>query len=102
MNQTMSIAEFNAKYKRTGVTRSAIFSERKPLMEELYATGVPIWCDQTYYAYATNLDLVKKVDDHFECAGYTEFEFWRDCHYYNEYQDENGNKAWVMTGGRYD
>ena len=102
MSQTMSIAEFQYKYKRTGVTKSAIFSERKPLMEELYATGVPIYCDQTYYVRESNLEPVKKVDDHFECAGYKNFESWRDCHYYSEYQDKDGNKIWLMTGGRYD
>lgn len=97
----MSFDEFESKYKRAGVTKSAIFSERKPLMEELYASGAPIWCDQSYYARASKLDRVKKVEDHFECNVYKSFESWRDCHYYTEYQDKDGNKVWVMTGGRY-
>ena len=42
------MAEIAAKYKRTGVRRSAIFGSRKALMEELYATGIPIYCDQSY------------------------------------------------------
>ena len=45
---------------------------------------------------------VVKVGDHFECELYTKFEDWRDCHYYSEYADADGNKVWLMTGGRYD
>lgn len=102
MEKTIAIADFMAKFKRTGVRRSEIFGGRKALMEEIYATGAPIWCDQSYYVHETKLDLVEKEGDHFKCDGYSKFESWRDCHYYSEYEDAEGNKAWVMTGGRYD
>ena len=91
-----------AKFKRTGVRRDAIFGSRKALMEEIYATGVPIYCDQSYYVHETKVDLVVKVGDHFECAGYKTFENWRDCHYYSECEAPDGRKIWLMTGGRYD
>ena len=71
-------------------------------MREIYATGAPIWCNQSYYAHCDKLDLVKKEGDHFTCSMYTRFEEWRDCHYYAEYVDAEGNRAWLMTGGRYD
>lgn len=96
------MAEIAAKFKRTGVHREAIFQSRKALMEEIYATGVPIYCDQSYYFHETKVDLVEKVGDHFECDCYTTFEEWRDCHYYSLCEDTDGNKIWLMTGGRYD
>lgn len=102
MREQIPMAEFAAKFKRTGVFREAIFGSRKALMEELYATGIPIYCDQSYYVHEQKIDLVKKVGDHFECDGYKEFENWRDCHYYSECADSQGHKIWLMTGGRYD
>lgn len=101
-NSTISSVEFHQKFKRTGVYREAIFTGRKALMEELYATGVPIYCDQSYYVNCSKYDIVEKVGEHFICDLYTTFEDWRDCHYYREYEDADGNKAWLMTGGRYD
>lgn len=101
-NKTFSKAEFYHKFHRTGNHKHAIFSGRKALMEEIYATGNPIYCDQSYYHTETKLDLVEKVGDHFKCDDYTTFEEWRDCHYYVEYEDNAGNKMWLMTGGRYD
>ena len=100
--ETIPAAEFYAKFKRTGNHRDAIFGDRKALMDELYATGVPIYCDQSYYAHSQTLYPVVKVGDHYECEVYKKFEDWRDCHYYSEYVDPNGNKIWLMTGGRYD
>ena len=100
--KTISAIEFSRRFKRTGVRRNAIFQERKALMEEIYATGHPIYCDQSYYAHSSSYDLVEKVGDHFECSCYKTFEEWRDCHYYSECIDEEGNKVWLMTGGRYD
>lgn len=104
MERTKTISKdwFLSKFKRTGNKRDAIFGARKALMEEIYATGNPIYCDQSYYVHETKLDLVEKVDDHFECEMYKKFEDWRDCHYYSEYADDEGNIVWVMTGGRYD
>lgn len=98
----ISKAEFLAKYKRTGNHEDAIFSSRLALMEKIYATGNPIYVDQSYYAQCDKLDLVEKVGEHFHCDGYEKFESWRDCHYYTEYADAAGNRAWLMTGGRYD
>ena len=94
--------EFACKFKRTGVKRDAVFSGKKPLMEEIYATGVPIYCDMSYYVCENVFHLVEKVGDHFVCDKYKTFEEWRDCHYYSECVDADGNKAWLMTGGRYD
>ena len=94
--------EFYSKFKRTGNGDHAIFGSRKALMEKIYATGNPIYCDQSYYVHEQKVDLVKKVGDHFECDGYKKFEDWRDCHYYSEWKDEEGNIVWLMTGGRYD
>ena len=99
--KTISKIFFVGKFKRTGVCREAIFGDRKALMEELYATGIPIYCDQSYYVQEKKLDLVEKVGEHFECDGYKKFESWRDCHYYSLYSDAEGNKVWLMTGGRY-
>ena len=100
--QTIPMPEFVAKYHRTGNAREAIFGSRKALMDEIYATGNPIYCDQSYYVHETKIDLVKKVGDHYECDCYTRMEGWRDCHYYVEYADAEGNIIWLMTGGRYD
>lgn len=102
MEMKMSKSDFLTKFKRTGESRTAIFGGRAALMEEIYATGNPIWCDQSYYIHCQELDRVVKVDNHFECDSYTNFAQWRDCHYYSEFVDEAGNKAWLMTGGRYD
>lgn len=96
------IADFFKRFKRTGVGKHSMFSGNKGLMEEIYATGNPIYCNQTYYHQETYLDLVEKVGEHFHCDNYTTFENWRDCHYYSEYADAEGNKVWLMTGGRYD
>lgn len=100
--KTISATEFAQRFKRTGVRKSEIFSGRKALMEEIYATGAPIYCDQSYYAHCSEYYLVEKVEDHFECGIYKKFEDWRECHYYSEFIDADGNKAWLMTGGRYD
>lgn len=102
MEKTISKATFLANYKTTGVRRSGIFSGCKALMEEIYATGIPIYCDQSYYVDERELNLVTKNGEHFECGRYTQFESWRDCHYYALYRDAQGNEAWLMTGGRYD
>ena len=102
MEMTIKKDWFYENYKATGKKRTAIFSERKALMEELYATGVPIYCDKSYYHIATSFDLVTKEGGHFCCDVYKRFENWRDCHYYYEYEDINGNKVWLMEGGRYD
>lgn len=99
---TIPAFQFYGKYRRTGVGKDAIFGDRPALMEEIYETGDPIYCDQSYYAREDTLYLVTKVGAHFHCAGYTEFEYWRDCHYYVQYEDADGHKAWLMTGGRYD
>ena len=96
------MAEFVARFHRTGIHKHAIFQGRKALMEEIYATGIPIYCDQSYYVTEQKIDLVEKVGDHFKCDCYTTFEEWRDCHYYVQYEDKEGNKMWLMTGGRYD
>jgi len=102
-NERILFADFLARFnKRTGVRKDAIFGGRKALMEEIYATGDPIYCDQSYYAHFDHLYPVRKEGEHFVCDGYTAFEDWRDCHCYTEYEDADGNKAWLMTGGRYD
>lgn len=93
---------FFKKYAKTGNYREAIFQGRPALMQEIYDSGCPIYCDQSYYCQEDGLDLVEKAGDHFHCAGYKTFEEWRDCHYYHEYADDCGNRVWVMSGGRYD
>ena len=100
--KTISKAEFRSRFKATGVRRSAIFSDRKALMETIHATGAPIYCDQSYYAQCESLDLVEKQNGNFTCGIYDNFEEWRDCHYYSEFAEAQGQKAWLMTGGRYD
>lgn len=102
LTKQISNLEFHRNFKHAGEGRHAIFSGRKALMEELYATGIPIYCDQSYYVHEQKLDRVEKVGDHFECEVYKHFEEWRDCHYYALYADNEGNKVWLMTGGRYD
>lgn len=96
------MAEFFSKYKRTGIAREAIFGSRKALMEEIYATGVPIYCDQSYYVHEQQVELVEKAGEHFHCDCYDVFENWRDCHYYTQYADTAGNIVWLIRGGRYD
>ena len=102
--KSIPVAEFYATYNtRTGVHKDAIFGARKALMEEIYATGIPIYCDQSYYHHAQQVDLVEKKGEHFSCELYTtNFEEWRDCHYYSQLSDAAGNLVWLMTGGRYD
>lgn len=96
------MAELVARFKRTNIRKNAIFGARKALMEELYSTGFPIYCDQSYYVQEQKVDLVEKDGDHFRCDVYNHFEGWRDCHYYSLCEDSEGNKIWLMTGGRYD
>ena len=100
--KTIPATEFHSRFKATGVGKSAIFEERKALMEQIYATGYPIYCDQSYYAQYEEYHLVEKVGDTFVCERYKGFEDWRECHYYYAYADAEGNIAWKMTGGRYD
>ena len=102
METRISKSEFFTRFKPTGNKRSAIFSNKKDLMEEIYATGASIYCDQSYYAQSSHLDLVIKNGDHFECDVCKVFENWRDCHYYYEYKDANGIVVWVIEGGRFD
>ena len=71
-------------------------------MTEIYETGIPIFCDQSYYVHSKTLHRVEKNGEHFECIVYKHFETWRDYHDYNLYEDKAGNKVWLMTGGRYD
>ena len=97
----ISAAEFRAKCKATGLHKDAVFQGCVALMNEIYSTGYPIYCDQSYYVHEQNYDRVEKVGNHFECAGYKEFERWRDCHYYTLYKDDEGHAVWLMTGGRY-
>lgn len=98
----ISSLEFHRQFKHTGEGKHAIFTGRKALMDEIYATGIPIYCDQSYYVNEQKLDRVEKVGEHYHCGPYTTFEEWRDCHYYALYADAKGNKVWLMTGGRYD
>ena len=100
--KTIEMTLFRNKYRMTDERRDAIFSGRKELMEELYATGIPIYCDQSYYVHEKQVDLVEKNGDHFKCSYYNKFEDWRECHYYCLCVDADGNKVWLMTGGRYD
>ena len=100
--KTIPMAEFYSKFKRTGNAADAIFQGRKALMDKIFATGKPVYCDQTYYHHPTVLDRVDKVGDHYECDGYKTFENWRDCHYFVEWADAEGNIVWVLKGGRYD
>lgn len=103
MEQTITKEQFFSRYrKRTDIYRSAIFTGRKALMEEIYATGDPIYCDQSYYAQFDTLQPVTKEGEHFRCGVYSDFEHWRECHYYTAYEDELGNRAWIIEGGRYD
>ena len=60
METRISKSEFFTRFKPTGNKRSAIFSNKKDLMEEIYATGASIYCDQSYYAQSSHLDLVIK------------------------------------------
>ncbi len=98
---TIPMAEI-ARFKHTGIHKHAIFQDRKALMEEIYATGIPIYCDQSYYVHEQKVDLVRKEGEHFVCDTYTTFENWRDCHYFSLREDADGNQIWLMTGGRYD
>ena len=102
LTKKISSLEFHRLYKHAGEGRHAIFTGRKPLMEELYASGIPIYCDQSYYVHENKVDLVEKLGEHFKCDVYKTFEDWRDCHYYSLLEDANGNQIWLMTGGRYD
>lgn len=102
MENTINRAWFYTNFMPTGYKRSAIFGARKALMDELYDTGTPIYCDQSYYVQRSSLERVTKDGYHYSCDVYVKFEEWRDCHYYSEYADKDGNKVWLMTGGRYD
>lgn len=102
LGMTITADEFDRRFKRTGVNKDAIFSSRKALMEEIYATGAPIYCNESYYVHESKYHRVIKVGNTFQCNGCKGWEDWRECHYYSEYVDKNGNKAWMMTGGRYD
>ena len=99
---TISKVEFLSTHKPCGIRRNAIFGDRKALMEEIYSTGAPIWCDESYYCQEQEMQRVVKVDDHFETSIRKHLESWRDCHYYSCYEDAEGNKSWILTGGRYD
>lgn len=99
---TITAEEFSKQFKQTGVHRDAIFSSRKALMEEIYSTGAPIYCNESYYVHESKYHRVIKVGDTFQCGTCKKWEDWRECHYYSEYVDKHGNKAWIMTGGRYD
>jgi hypothetical protein len=100
--KTISQSEFRVRFKSTGISKNAIFGARKALMEEVYAMGYPIYCDQSYYVQEQNLHLVEKAENQFVCDIYKRFEEWRECHYYYLFADDKGNKAWLMKGGRYD
>jgi hypothetical protein len=100
--KTLPIVEFYHSFRRTGNARSAIFGSRKALMDKIFATGLPVYCDQTYYHHPSVIDRVDKVEDHYVCDIYMHFEYWRDCHYYTEWVDNDGNKVWIIKGGRYD
>lgn len=101
-DKKISAVEFHREFTRTGRGEHAIFSGRKPLLDKLFAEGIPIYCDQSYYVHNQEYDLVTKAGDHYACDCYTTFENWRDCHYFSEWADKDGNRVWLMTGGRYD
>lgn len=101
-HQGINYDNFHQNFIRTNVSKHAIFTDRKALMDELYESGVPILVDQSYYHHCSYLLPLEKVGETYVCGGQKKFEEWRDCHYYSLYQSTSGMKVWLMTGGRYD
>ena len=95
-------AAFHENFLRTDVRKSAIFGERKKLMDEIWDSGIPVLVDQSYYHHEAYLFPLEKKGDSYVCGSYKKFEEWRDCHYYSLYQSASGMKVWLMSGGRYD
>lgn len=79
---------------------SAIFGDRKALMEKHYAEA-PIYLNESYYCHDDKWGRVVKNETDFTGGLYKKLSEWRDCHYYTLYEYE-GHKFFVMTGGRYD
>lgn len=78
---------------------SAIFGERKALLEKHFAEH-PIYLDESYYSQRTKFPMVEKNGDDFKCSLYSTLSKWRDCHYYM-LMDYNGHLFYIMTGGKY-
>lgn len=100
--KTISKAKLLAGSRYNGIHYHAIFGGRKDLLENIFASGNPIYLDESYYVQEENLNRVEKVGDHFECGCIKNLESWRECHYFKGYFDAGGHFFWLMTGGRYD
>lgn len=100
--EPINSAEFHKEFHFAGQKKHEIFTGRLELMQSIYDSGIPIYCDQSYYVQEQTLYPVIKDGEHFKCGVYKKFEDWRDCHYYSLYEDNVGNQVWRMTGGRYD
>lgn len=79
---------------------SAIFGDRKALMEKHYAE-YPIYLDESYYTHDTEYPRVVRNDTDFTGSVYRKLSEWRDCHYYR-LMEYNSHRFFIMTGGRYD
>lgn len=86
--------EILSKYSKRLDFESVAF-ESKEDFKKRFDIGIPIYADETYYVQEKNVTLVTK--DNWEY-----WAKWRDCHYYKLMESQDGSKAYIMTGGRYD
>lgn len=96
----MTRKEFKQKYPNLvkGSNRNAIFNQRASLLREIMNIKYPIYVDHHYYGKSEDTDSFGIVlEENFE-----HLSNWRECHYYSLYENSSGEKAWLMTGGRYD
>ena len=77
------------------VVSSETFFPRAEIMRELLASGIPINIDEDYYA---TFDTFVVVDE----KNIGHYATWRDWQTYTLRQNENGEKCYIVTGGRYD
>lgn len=92
-------SEMFTKAKRIS-SDSECFNGRKELLEKHF-NEAPIYLNESYYVHDDVWPRVKRNGDDFKASYYTKLSDWRDCHYYTLYEYE-GNKFFVMSGGRYD
>lgn len=101
MMTSMTRKEFRLKYPYLvkGEFKSAIFEKKENLLKEIVATGYPVYQDTFYYGSPGDDDTFHLITE----KDIPKVKEWRDCHYYSLCSNaDNSEKAWIMTGGRYD
>lgn len=76
------------------VSRETFFPKEE-IMRERFASGIPIYIDEDYYA---TFDTFEVVDE----KNIGHYATWRDWQTYTMRRNANGEQCYIVTGGKYE